>query len=71
MILPPFPCEDYMQPNFKTKIIGDLEWQMVAIVDGEVASQTVFKAERDVAIQRAEVLASWFDADLVLERADS
>jgi len=60
-----------MQPNFKTKIIGDLEWQMVAIVDGEVASQTVFKAERDVAIQRAEVLASWFDADLVLERADS
>ena len=28
MILPPFPCEDYMQPNFKTIRIGNLEWQV-------------------------------------------
>lgn len=47
---------------------GASSWHMAAVLDDEVVSAVVLDADEPTALSRAETLAGWFDAELVVER---
>lgn len=47
---------------------GERTWHLAALLDGDIAGATVLDCDEPTALDRAQTLAGWFDAELVVER---
>ncbi len=50
---------------------GPQRWSLLTVCDGDVSAQYAMDVDQATAYARAQQLASWFDAELVIERAEA
>lgn len=48
--------------------MGEVDWLLFAEKDGGIIASMCFEARESVALERAQQMASWFDAELVVEK---
>ena len=46
-------------------------WSLLTICEDDISAQHVMEVDEPTALARAQKLASWFDAELVVEKAEA